>query len=121
MNLESCQCPLDRCFHQCYGHVVGDWTFLTNHARVLACIATEPGVRLRDIAARVDITERAAHRIVCELEGEGYLTRHRVGARNFYEVHPDQPLRHAMDPALSIGDLLLVLLRRERGNAEPNA
>lgn len=89
---------------------VGDWTFLTNHARVLACIAEAPGVRLRDIAIRVGITERAAHRIVCELEADGYLTRHRIGARNFYEVHPERPLRHPAHPALTIGDLLRVLL-----------
>lgn len=88
---------------------VGDWTFLTNHVRVLAYIAQTPGVRLRDIATRVDITERAAHRIVAELEASGYLTRHRVGTRNFYEVHPNQPLRDGGGSDLTIGDLLRIL------------
>jgi hypothetical protein len=100
---------------------VGNWTFLTNHAGVLACLAKEPGVRLRDIAARVDITERAAHRIVCELEVEGYLTRHKVGARNFYELHPDRPLRPPADSGLSIGDLLSMLLEHARADTRPSA
>ncbi len=51
------------------------WTFLTNHAQVLVCIARDPGVRLRDIGERVGITERAAHRIVAELADAGYVTR----------------------------------------------
>lgn len=89
---------------------MGDVTFLTRHTRVLAYIAGAPGVRLRDIAAHIDVTERAAHRIVCELEAGGYLTRHRVGTRNFYEVHPDQPLRDAAESGLTIGDLLRILL-----------
>ena len=96
---------------------VGDWTFLTNHARVLACLAQEPGVRLREIAACAEITERAAHRIVCELEADGYLTRHRLGARNFYELHPDQPLRHQAVPDLQVGDLLRLLSRRDAAEA----
>ena len=97
---------------------MADWTFLTNHARVLACVAQQPGVRLREIAACAGITERAAHRIVCELETDGYLTRHRVGARNFYEVHPDRPLRHRMEAGLGIGDLLRLLLARDEPAAE---
>ena len=97
---------------------MGNWTFLTNHASVLACIATEPGVRLRDIATRVDITERAAHNIVCELEAEGYLTRHKVGARNFYELHPDRPMRPPGASGLSIGDLLAMLIDHARADAD---
>lgn len=93
---------------------MGEWTFLTNHAGVLACIAKEPGVRLRDIAIHVDITERAAHHIVSQLEADGYLTRHKVGARNFYELHPDQPLRPPAESGLSIGELLRVLLDHAR-------
>lgn len=76
-----------------------DWTFLTNHTRVLACIAQQPGIRLREIAACVDITERAAWRIVCDLETDGYLTRHRLGSRNYYELHPHRPLRHPCNKA----------------------
>jgi hypothetical protein len=98
---------------------VGNWTFLTNHAGVLACIAKEPGIRLRDIATRVDITERAAHNIVSELEDEGYLTRHKVGTRNLYELHPNRPLRPPAESGLSIGDLLRVLLDRGPRDPEP--
>jgi len=70
------------------------WTFMTNHAHVLLCIASDPGVRLRDVASRVGITERAAQRIVADLCDEGYLTRVRVGRRNRYELHPELPFRH---------------------------
>jgi predicted transcriptional regulator len=65
------------------------WTFLTNHGHVLVCIATDPGVRGRDIAARVGITERAAQAIIADLVGEGYVTRTRIGRRNHYEIDPD--------------------------------
>jgi len=98
---------------------MGSWSFLSNHARVISCIAEERGVRLREIAASVEITERAAHRIVSELVADGYLTRHRVGARNFYEVHPEQPLRYSRRPDVSLGDLLRVLNAREPP-AEPD-
>ena len=62
------------------------WDFLTNHAHVLVCVARDPGIRLRDIAAAVGITERAAHRIVSELVDEGYVVRERQGRRNRYQV-----------------------------------
>lgn len=97
---------------------MGSWTFLTNHARVLTCIAQQPGIRLRDVAQCAGITERAAHRIVSELEDDGYLTRHRVGSRNFYEVHPDRPLRHPMEGDLEIGDLLRLLVARDHHQQE---
>ena len=70
------------------------WSFLTNHAHVLLCIAHDPASRLRDIADAVGITERAAHRIVAELVDEGYVSRERRGRRNFYEVHPEQRFGH---------------------------
>jgi IclR helix-turn-helix domain len=73
---------------------MSQWSFLTNHAHVLLCIAHDPNSRLRDIADAVGITERAAHRIVAELVDEGYVTRERRGRRNFYEVHPEQPFGH---------------------------
>ncbi len=91
---------------------MSDFTFLTNHAQALLCLAREPGMRLRDIAQRVGITERAAHRIVCELESEGYLTRHRVGRRNFYELHPELPLRDELQRDVKVGELLDMLLDR---------
>jgi hypothetical protein len=89
---------------------VGDRKFLTNHTRVLVAIAATPGIRLRDIALRLGLTERATHRIVSDLEADGYLTRHKVGARNFYEIHPDQPLDDRQSPGLTIGDLLRLLV-----------
>ena len=85
------------------------WTFLTNHAHVLACIAEEPDIRGRDIAVRVGITERAAQAIVSELVADGYVTRTRVGRRNHYEIHADAPLRHPLDRGITIGDLLVSL------------
>jgi predicted ArsR family transcriptional regulator len=75
----------------------GGWTFLTNHAHVLFCIAEDPEVRLRDVAARVRITERAVQRIVTDLEGEGYLTVSKEGRRNRYQVNYDLPLRHPIE------------------------
>lgn len=85
------------------------WDFLTNHAHVLTCVATDPGIRVRDIADAVGITERAAHRIVSELVEEGYLLREREGRRNRYEVVPDRPLRHPLARERKVGDLLKVL------------
>ena len=82
------------------------WTFLTNHAQVLLCIAEDPDARIRDIAARVGITERATQRIVTELETDGYLSHSRVGRRNHYRVHTDQPLRHRLTPSLQVETLL---------------
>ena len=99
------------------------WTFLTNHAHVLLCVARDPGTRLRDIADCVGITERATHRIVDELVEAGYLTRHRLGRRNFYEVHPEGPMRGPLEGGRAIGELLAVLLGREAAAppAEPAA
>jgi predicted transcriptional regulator len=85
------------------------WTFLTNHAHVLLCIAADPTIRIREIAALVGITERAAQRIVGELESEGYITHERVGRRNHYEVHGEQPLRHPLEHHLGISALLRAL------------
>ena len=85
------------------------WTFLTNHAHVLNCIAEDPDTRLQDIAARVGITERAAQAIVSDLETGGYLTRTRVGRRNTYEVHPELPFRHVIERDHQVGELLDLL------------
>jgi hypothetical protein len=82
------------------------WTFLTNHGHVLVCIANDPGVRGRDIAARVGITERAAQAIVADLVGEGYVKRTRIGRRNHYEVNPDRSLRHPVEQPHTTGELL---------------
>ena len=82
------------------------WTFLTNPTHVLLCVARDPGMRVRDIADCVGITERAVHRIVSDLVDAGYLTRHRVGRRNEYEIDRDLPLRHPTEGDHSIGRLL---------------
>jgi DNA-binding Lrp family transcriptional regulator len=92
---------------------VPDWTFLTNHTHVLLCLARDPGARLRDVADEVGITERAAQRIVAELEEGGYLTRMRDGRRNRYEIHPDVPLRHPLERDHAIGEVLEVLRPRK--------
>ena len=90
---------------------VGDhsWRFLTNHAHVLERIAGEPTLRLRDIAASVGITERAAATIVNDLVEAGYLTRTRVGRRNQYEVHDERPLRHPLHRHHTVGELIQFL------------
>ena len=87
------------------------WTFLTNHAHVLVCLAEEPDVRGRDIATRVGITERAAQAIVADLVADGYVTRRREGRRNHYQVHPDAPLRHPLEHDHTVGELLVTLGR----------
>jgi uncharacterized membrane protein len=94
-----------------------DWDFLTNHAHVLTCVADDPGIRLRDIATAVGITERATHRILSELVEAGYVLRERRGRRNYYEVVPDLPLRHPLVQGRDVGDLLRVLL----GSVRPPA
>jgi DNA-binding transcriptional ArsR family regulator len=91
------------------------WDFLTNHAHVLVCVAHDSGIRLRDIAAAVGITERAAHRILSELVEEGYVLREREGRRNRYQVVPELPLRHPLVQEREVGDLLKLLL----GSARP--
>lgn len=94
--------------------VASRWDFLTNHAHVLLCVAHDPGIRLRDIAAAVGITERGAHKILSELVDEGYVLRERHGRRNRYKVKPELPLRHPLVQDREVGDLLKVLLRPER-------
>jgi DNA-binding Lrp family transcriptional regulator len=82
------------------------WTFLTNHAHTLVCIAGDPGIRIQDIAERIGITLRAAQDIVTDLVDAGYITRTRVGRRNHYEVHPELPLRHPLEHDHRVGELL---------------
>lgn len=82
------------------------WTFLTNHGHVLVCIATDPEMRGRDIAARVGITERAAQAIVSDLVAEGYVERTRVGRRNHYRIVRDRKLRHPLEQSHRIDELL---------------
>jgi DNA-binding transcriptional ArsR family regulator len=93
---------------------VPPWDFLTNHAHVLLCVSEDPGIRLRDIAAAVGITERSAHKILSELVEEGYVLRERHGRRNRYKVKPELPLRHPLVREREVGDLLEALRRPER-------
>jgi DNA-binding Lrp family transcriptional regulator len=91
------------------------WDFLTNHAHVLMCVAHDPGIRLRDIAAAVGITERAAHRILSQLVEEGYVLRERQGRRNRYEVVAGRPMRHPLVQEREVGELLEVLVGSTTG------
>jgi hypothetical protein len=85
------------------------WSFLTNHARVLICIARDPGVRLREIGDTVGITERAAHRIVGELAAAGYVSRERTGRRNRYTIRTDLPVPDSLARDRRVGELLAIL------------
>ena len=82
------------------------WTFLTNHAHVLLCLATNPDLTLREVAEKVGITERAAHRIVSELVEEGALERTKVGRRNHYEVNVNLHLRHPLEQNARVDQLI---------------
>jgi MarR family len=85
------------------------WGFLTNHARVLLCIAHDPGVRLRDIAASLDITERSAHGLVTDLTAAGYVVKQKDGRRNRYQIQAHMPLREPASQEPAIGEILAVL------------
>ncbi|HVO25394.1 MAG TPA: helix-turn-helix domain-containing protein [Candidatus Margulisiibacteriota bacterium] len=86
------------------------WTFLTNHAHVLLCIAQDPAVRMRDVAVRVGVTERAVQRIVAELEEGGYLKRERTGRQNRYEICSSLPLRHPIERDCAVSSLIKMVL-----------
>ncbi|MGS2646468.1 MarR family transcriptional regulator [Streptosporangium sp. LJ11] len=90
------------------------WTFLTHHARVLLEIARDPQARLRDIAAVIGITERAAQGIVTDLHQAGYLTRSKVGRRNHYTINPDQHFRYPTEADVPIGVLLDIFARHDQ-------
>ena len=85
------------------------WSFLTNHARVLLCIAHDPGVRLRDIAASLGITERSAYGIVADLTEAGYIVKEKDGRRNRYQIQPHMPLPGPASQGPAIGEVLVLL------------
>ncbi len=89
---------------------MSDWSLLTNHANVLLCITEEPDIRLRDLAAKVHISERAVKRIVSDLEKGGYLARERHGRRNHYEVNTAATLNGPIAQGLQLGALISALL-----------
>src|ERR1700758_3129637 len=85
------------------------WGFLTNHARVLLCVARDPGSRLRDIAGSVGITERSAFGIVSDLAAAGYVVKEKGGRRNRYRVETQLPVPESAGRRVAIGDLLALL------------
>jgi DNA-binding transcriptional ArsR family regulator len=89
---------------------MGTWSFLTNHARALLCIANDPGARLRDIAVMVGVTERSAHDIVSDLVNAGYVIKDREGRRNRYRIQEELPLRDPMSRQRTIGEMLDLLV-----------
>ncbi len=93
------------------------WTFLSNYAQVLICIARDPDSTLRGIADQVGVTERAVHRIVSELEAAGVLTKAREGRRNHYELDLSTPMRHPLEADRTVGDLLAALLTKKEAAA----
>jgi predicted transcriptional regulator len=85
------------------------WRFLTNHTCAMVCIADDPGVRLREIAVALDITERSAYTIVSELIDVGYVIKEKHGRRNHYQIQGQMPLRESVGREQTIGDILDVL------------
>ena len=97
------------------------WTFRSNHAHVLICLALDPDSRLRDVAARVGITERAVQKIVGDLEEAGIILRERSGRRNSYRLDVTQPLRHPLEAHGCVGALLGLVMDRASLRRVPSA
>lgn len=97
---------------------MASWSFLTNHARTLLCIAHDPGVRVRDIAVEVGITERSAHGIVADLVDAGCVRKQKAGRRNRYRIQDHLPLRDPISPERTIGEMLDLLLGANPGSRE---
>jgi len=98
---------------------MSEWGFITNHGLMLAAIARHPRSTARDLGDAVDITERAAHRIIKELDESGYIDKQKVGRQNQYRIHPDMPLKEDTSDA-AVGELLVVLgwkRRKKRAQA----
>jgi hypothetical protein len=93
--------------------VATSWTFLTNHARVLLCISRDPGIRLREIADTVGITERSAYGIVQDLAEAGYVIKGKDGRRNRYRIEADLPLPEPSNQERTVGEVLALLVGRD--------
>ncbi|MFF6911979.1 MarR family transcriptional regulator [Streptomyces sp. NPDC012466] len=93
------------------------WTFLTNHARVLAAIADNHSARIRDIAAHCRLTERAVQKIIADLEQDGYLSHTREGRSNTYQIDPGKVLRHPAEAGLTVASLMSLLVQDEADRA----
>lgn len=116
MNFKSCNEQQERfIMNPMYSVGVTTFAFITNHGLVLLSIAKDPHVRMRDIASTVDITERAAQRIVADLIDAGYVDRTRVGRRNAYAVRTDLPISLPSQGNVQLGSLLGVLMRSGSG------
>jgi len=89
---------------------MGEWSFLTNHARALLFIAHDREVRLRDLAAVLGVTERTAYGLVVDLTDAGYLIKEKDGRRNRYQIQAHQPLRDSMARERTVGELLSLLV-----------
>ena len=89
--------------------IMADWSFLTSHARVLMCVAHDPGARLRDIAASLGITERSAYGIVTELTEAGYVVKQKDGRRNRYQIQAHLPLPEPTSRERTVGEILALL------------
>jgi DNA-binding IclR family transcriptional regulator len=92
---------------------MANWSFLTNHARVLMCIAHDPDARLRDIAAGLGITERSAYGIVTELAEAGYVVKQKDGRRNRYQIQAHLPLPELTSRERTVGEILALLAGTE--------
>ena len=97
-----------------YDHRVGDWSFLTNHARAMLFIAKHPDARLRDLASALEVTERTAYGIVADLTEAGYVVKERDGRRNRYQIQHDLPLRDTISRERTIGEVLDLLVDGKR-------
>jgi len=113
MRLERLSCTMNT--------TASTWNFLSNHGHVLVCLARQPDARLRDIAERVGITERAVQSIVGDLEASGTLTRIREGRRNRYVIHASTPLRHRIEARYTIRELLRLADPKKRRRAKGRA
>lgn len=95
------------------------WTFITNHARVLAAIAEDQTMRVRDIATRCRLTERAVQKIIADLEQGGFLSHTREGRSNTYQIQTGTELRHPAEAGLTVASLLTLLARVDPHRAGP--
>lgn len=97
---------------------IPDWTLLSNHGHVLVCIARDPDVKIREVAAAVGLTDRAVHGIITDLVEAGFVDKHRLGRRNHYEVHPEAPLRHPIEQDHHVGELLAAVALDDPGHVQ---
>jgi len=101
---------------------MAEWSFITNHALVLAAIAKHPRRTARDIGDAVGITERATHKIINDLQTAGYVTKVKAGRRNEYQIHPDVPLKGKVTGDTAVRELLVMLgwkPRKSQSKATP--